>query len=415
MKKTLTLLLCLVLSITASAQNYWSKVPSGTSKKLLSISFPSSTVGYISGEDSLLLKTTNGGKTWTPVSFTGLTFPISGKDIVNIRFVSPNVGYAVVSDAINHVYQGSVFKTVNGGTTWSPVQQGNLAPHGTYFFNEGNGYHIGSAFFAGHAIEKVKGDSIADYHTFNLDPSRFLYGIDFLDTTTGIVGGTHGLVYRTFNGGKTWDTVQTNSDSTINAIRYVNRSRIVAVNNDKYGTVIYSLDSGRTWQRDNNSVTFAYPQMKSVVRSKRDSLISVGYGSSFTPGIIYWYKSGSPAYETTTQYLNEVAMRDDSVAYAVGDSGLIITNEMSLLSVNTPFCGVAGISLFPNPSGGLFYIRSDQELQVSVFNAAGSLVYKRHAAAQNQTIDLRNQPRGAYVVEMLTKAGEKVGRSIVLE
>src|SRR5687768_13877794 len=106
--KTIKLILFAGLfSLGVNAQTTWYEIPTGTTKKLNTIHFPSSTVGYIGGNDSLLLKTIDGGETWNPVAFTGVTFYPGGEHIINLKFVSETIGYMAVGP-----YSGT-YKTTN--------------------------------------------------------------------------------------------------------------------------------------------------------------------------------------------------------------------------------------------------------------------------------------------------------------
>lgn len=399
MKKLVSLFIGLSLTVVAFGQNYWSSVAAGVSGDLLSISFGSDMVGYISGKDSLLLKTTDGGRTWNRQPASGLSFSLAAKDIVHLRFLSPTVGYAVISNFRNPIYMGATYKTTDGGATWSPVNKGNIAPYRTYFFSEDNGYQIGSAFFAGYAIERLSAGVAGNLRYFSYNPFQFLFAIDFQDTTTGITGGSGGYVYRTNNGGATWDTVKTNTDSAINAIRFVSRHTIVAATDDNNGTLIRSDDSGKTWQRDLNSLSFFYPKMSSLVRSKRDSLIAVGKPAISNTGVIYWYRNGTISLHGTTQPLHEVTMRNDSVAFAVGDSGLIVTNARYLLSAGSITAASKKMKLYPNPATGIFFVQLEAAAGVAVFDATGRMVYRRSIPSKLHEIDLSGAAKGIYVIK----------------
>jgi photosystem II stability/assembly factor-like uncharacterized protein len=84
--------------------------------------------------------------------------------------------------------------------------------------------------------------------------------MDFHDTLTGITGDQKGNVYRTFDGGLNWEVIKTNTDSTLNSIRYIDRRMIVAVTNNHFATIIVSNDSGKTWHNDATSLTPFLPR-----------------------------------------------------------------------------------------------------------------------------------------------------------
>ena len=68
-----TLILTLFL-FTSGLRAQFYEVPTPTYKNLRCVDFPSANVGYIGGEDSVLLKTVDGGLTWSEVNHTGLSF-----------------------------------------------------------------------------------------------------------------------------------------------------------------------------------------------------------------------------------------------------------------------------------------------------------------------------------------------------
>ena len=62
-----------------------------------------------------------------------------GEHIINLQFISENVGYATVGP-----YTGT-FKTVNGGLTWTPMPDFvTCYNQGLFFFDELNGVVGGS-------------------------------------------------------------------------------------------------------------------------------------------------------------------------------------------------------------------------------------------------------------------------------
>jgi photosystem II stability/assembly factor-like uncharacterized protein len=410
---TLLIILCLT-ALNGNSQDYWNPVNSGTQKKLLSVSFGSNNVGYISGEDSLLLKTINGGISWNPVAQTGMDFSLASKDIVNINFVDANTGYAIVSNFANPLYLGALYKTIDGGQTWTIQVPGNIAAYRSFFFDGSNGFLIGSAFFAGQVVTKLSAGSWGNYNSFSYSPDSFLYAVDFLDTVTGIVGGAGGYVYRTLNGGASWDTVKTVIDSTINAIIFLDDSTILAATDNSGCAMIISFDTGRTWQLDMNSATFAYPLMKSVVRSKKDLYLAAGHSTN-TPqiGVIYRASNGSVLISSFSQALNEIAMRDDSIAFAVGDSGLIVSNYKFLLGIE----GIATempINIYPNPSYGVFTIEAKEAVTIAVFDITGRMIVNRIIPALSQRLDLSQYAKGVYEIRVTNGLSTTV-RKILLQ
>lgn len=412
MKKTLLLCTLMAASFFVSAQNYWREITSGTQKNLLSVSFGNAQTGYIGGEDSLLLKSTNGGQSWQPVATSGFIFNATHKDIIHVNFLNDSTGYAITGNHAHPVYTGELYKTTDGGNHWSPIASGNIAGSTTFFFDELNGFEAGSAFFAGYTITRCTGGVWDQYHYFNYDPYDFLYAIDFYNTQYGITGGSRGYIYRTFDAGVSWDTVKTNTDSAIRGIQFISDKVLLAATEDDGKGMILSTDSGKSWQLEPTTLTFSYPQLTSLTRSPRDSFIAVGRLTQSHGGILlYWYGSFA-ANQTVAQPLNSVAMADQNIGFAVGDSGMIVSNREVVLGVAS-FQTEKELKVFPNPGKGELHTVAHQPHCLFVYDLAGKLLWcdKNFSTTHHVRLSL---PDGCYVLEATDAQGHRQHQKIII-
>lgn len=363
MKKTLLSLTWVAAVGFSHAQNHWNTVVSGTTKDLLSISFGNEQTGYISGRDGMLLKTIDSGATWQPVSYSGLALNAGRPDIVDIHFLSAETGYAVAGNYLNPVYEGKLYKSTDGGHTWVRLQ--NPFPvRICYFFSEDNGYLLGSAWFAGNTVTRMEDSISMSSQYFSYNPNSFLYGVDFRNELTGIVGGDEGYFHRTFDGGHTWDTVYSGRDSTVYSIRFINDTTIIAATGHGNRSVIISSDRGATWTDEVNSFTFAYPVMESITTCKQDSVIAVGHTTNnglSESGYVYWLQDGAWQQQIFVPALHDVTTQSDSAAFAVGDKGLIITNRTPVpAAIPARDKEQNAVSIFPNPARGKINLRYER-------------------------------------------------------
>jgi len=168
----------------------WTNVFSNISMPLKDIHFPNDSVGYCVGDYSKMVKTIDGGATWTDITNTSNVFG----NLKAVWFLNSDTGYVGKTTTT-----AAMFKTYNGGLTWSQVF----------------GY-IGIA----------------------------CYSIKFLNDTLGYAGAYNSRIYRTINGGLTWaqqTTFQTNEEIT--AIDFADLTRGVAVTE----SYIYRTTNGTTW------------------------------------------------------------------------------------------------------------------------------------------------------------------------
>ncbi|RYZ22140.1 MAG: hypothetical protein EOO16_10370 [Chitinophagaceae bacterium] len=93
---------------------------------ILEFFFPTDLVGFAGGEGGELKKTVDGGATWT-----NLTSPTTG-NINSIFFLNDNLGYIATPS--------SVFKTTNGGTSWTTLGGFNI--YAIHFYTTDSGYAV---------------------------------------------------------------------------------------------------------------------------------------------------------------------------------------------------------------------------------------------------------------------------------
>lgn len=404
----------ILLCVQSVAQSSWQSVNSGTTKNLMSISFGTSAVGYVGGADSTLLKTSDGGLTWTTVNYSGLNFSQFEKDIIHVNFINADTGFAIVSNFRNPLYLGRLYRTFDGGTSWSELVTGTIAPFSTFFFDIDNGYEVGSAFFAGHVIIKQTNGNWGPGFYFDFSPQDFLYTIDCYDNNMCIAAGTGGFVYRSLDGGNSWDTVKTVTDSAIHALKFLNDHTVLAACDNPMGGLIISYDTGRTWQYDMNTLTFLYPQLKGLVASKKDSFIAVGKANADTSGVILSWHNGFTSAEFAPQVLYGVAMANDSVGYVVGNNGLIMTNR-NALSIVSPEQRQPGFNVYPNPSNGWVNTEMLAEHKVYIYDVSGKLVCENENFSKTHSINTSALAKGVYLLKADMRSGKSFWRKLQIE
>ncbi|MGC4056971.1 MAG: YCF48-related protein [Chitinophagaceae bacterium] len=415
MKKLLSILWTLITPLTVLADDYWLKVPVPTTKRLLTVSFGSPETGYIGGTDSTLLKTSDGGKTWSAVHPSGMSFSASSPDIIDLEFVSSTTGFAIVSNRTDPVFRGAVYKTTDGGLTWN-AESAIIAGFRMFLFDAGNGLAVGSGFFSGDNVTRLSAGTWQSPQYLSNISGSFLRTVDFLDRNTGIAGGDSGRVYRTFNGGITWDTVKTNIDTAINGLKFISADTILGVTANNGAAVIISTDKGKTWSFDMASATFYYPDMKAVTRSRKDSLIMVGHSVTTGSGIIYYYdKTSFMNIFTADQDLNDVHMANDSVAFITGDSGLLLSNIHITTSVQENLMSAATVHTVPNPAQSTFTVRSEMPASVTVWDMQGRFLLTDDRRIQEHKIDMRGYTSGIYFVEVKAADGSAFRGKLTLE
>ncbi len=157
--------------------------------------------GGVAGTYSQILKTTNGGTTWTDIS-PAQTFAAgaTGRAIYGIFFTSPTVGYATDFD-------GRILKTVNSGGIWTATQatlvSNNL--HGIYFTSALRGFAVGGDPSTATGVILKTEDAGLNWTSTQLPVGSFLTDVKFNSSGGAYaVGGnpvtnTQGVIYKPLN------------------------------------------------------------------------------------------------------------------------------------------------------------------------------------------------------------------------
>jgi photosystem II stability/assembly factor-like uncharacterized protein len=179
----------------------WSTQNSGTDKPLYSVFFKDDSSGTVVG-GGIILNTTNGGLTWeiqfTPsskFSSSGSLFASSPQTdyLLNVVFVNSLNGYAVGGS-------GKLLRTTDGGKTWTSQTTGTTNDLWAIAFADAqNGFAVGTF---GTILRTTDGGT--SWNIINSGTDNHLYAVRFSDASTGIVVGAKGTVLRTTNGGLTW-------------------------------------------------------------------------------------------------------------------------------------------------------------------------------------------------------------------
>lgn len=189
MKKLTILFLFACIHSSLTAQWSWLH-PNPQGNTINRISFINATTGWAAGEKGALIKTVNGGSTWT-VQYAGTI-----KDIRALAFTDLNHGWAGAGSEL--------YYTASSGQTWDIV--------------------------------------------FRF-PGRTITAIVMQDNDTGLVAATDfisgTILYRTTNSGFNWTPLPLVISTDINDISYLPNGSVVAAGT--IGTLLHSNNGGNSW------------------------------------------------------------------------------------------------------------------------------------------------------------------------
>ncbi len=359
----------LFLLIPAAQAAAWDLQWNGT-PGLAGVTFYDTLRGWAVGTDSTIMRTADGGATWTNAS-------VGTYDFSSVEFVSPLRGWAAGF---------RIYATTNGGLSWT--QQANPAAHtleDILFLSATEGWAVGQAGAILHTVNggapwsEVSGYGITNWYAIDfVSPSlgwiagygallkttnggatwataatdMHLYGMDFVDAQNGWVVGKDQKIWRTVDGGTTW------TQQHLGAIGYdlldvlmVNLAEGWAVGRNGY--ILHTEDGGATWAEDSNPA--APRHMYGLAAPDGDHVWAVGQGFSGQQGAVVRYvRPGAVAGQLWMDGRQDHAgIRVD----AVPDAG---THMDALTSTQGVFQVDAPISAFTLQSTQTFYLAAQR-------------------------------------------------------
>lgn len=258
---------------------------------LLGLTFTDSLHGYACGYNGNVIKSTDGGQTWSLIPT-----PITGRNYTKIIFTTALKGFAVGASANDSME--TIITTNDGGATWSTViDQSGPGLNAITFINTDTGFAVGDR---GVILTTVNGGSTWNSVTAPL-VSNFK-GITFTSAASGlIVGGdsTTRIILNSSNGGATWNVLKNESGYLLTDITFApSKGYIVGYNS----TLLTSTDGGQTWTPDtvsvlgNNSLT--------SVRFLNDSFGMIGAKGGY---VFYYTHAAMPVVYTYGSHIIDSA------------------------------------------------------------------------------------------------------------
>jgi len=300
-------LLFLVILICTSANSQWvqQNTPDNTSWYYDLEAITQNTVYCAGGK---VIKTVNGGTTWSPLTIAGYTSTVWG-----ISFYNSTTGWGCG-------FTGKIFKTVNGGGQWTTVTVGTEAFRDIVFANQSTGLVCGDI---GRLYKSTNGGD--NWTAKNPGTTLMLRCITNYNASHFWIGGgsgSDGIIVKSTNSGDSWETMQT-FERPIKKIQFVNSTTGFAASDSR---VYKSTNGGANWV-DINLPTSGYFLTFHMANA------NVGYASNWDntyktlDGGATWFEQNT-VLPTTAMHDIEFAPGSTSIGWMCGSDGaMVYTNN----------------------------------------------------------------------------------------
>ena len=288
-----------------------------TSQTLNSSFFIDSNTGWAVGKNGTVIKTINGGNNWSSVNI-GATETLN-----DVYFPTASVGYIVGRNVF--------YYTGDGGTTWT--ERNNITDDFvvTRFINENVGWIAGGTETGGGLLLKTinRGASwTSEVVTYTL------LDMEIVDATVCVAVGGNGLILRTTDSGKSWSTVTSGTTDALTSVEFVDPGLgFITTDGSASGTpkILKTIDGGATWS---NYVTMGTAITDLEFISPTEGWSLSGNDSHYTTdGGGTWNPEGA----NSNYPLNDISILKPTLAYRVGDYGIIDRGERVLVNEQPPY------------------------------------------------------------------------------
>lgn len=386
---------------TTNGGTNWTQY-SPTYNTIKKMQFPTNTIGYtLVGND--YFKTTDSGNTW---SYIGT--PLHYEYTNGFEFVNSTVGYSIGGGTTSAA--GSVYKTVNGGVSWTKANNGmNVIADGLYaidFVDENIGF-VSGGYNQPKTLKTIDGGNSWQL----LNTLRFGQ-IQFLNTSVGYarnIGSSFSRIYKTINGGVTWtSTIEINDDIT--SFHFVNENVGYFVGDS---AIMYkTINGGITWQ----PLTIPY-EYYTFVKFYTEN---VGYISD-EEGFLYKTTNGGATWEliSSLYQITDIAFQNLTM-YISGTNGIILSSNLETLTTNEIEKKDYDVKVYPNPAFDIINVVSNENKTIQsivLIDLSGREILNiENSIGQNKIeINLKGKNKGLYFLKINLNSKEVITKKIIIE
>jgi photosystem II stability/assembly factor-like uncharacterized protein len=316
--------------VPASPGLTWKLHPTNSTARLRGLSAVSPLTAWASGSAGTILRTTDGGRTWSNT-------PPPNTSALDFRDIQAFDAWHAVALAIGPGDSSRVYRTDDGGRTWQQTQT-NADPNAFYdcmaFFDQRHGLIVGDPVNGkfevlatddgGRSWQVLPSAGMPDAQPGEAGfaaSGQCVATSGSRDAWIGSGGGAQSRIYHSSDRGRTWHETATplpsSQSSGVFAVAFRDRNHGVAVGGDyatpTTGAAATSGDAGRTWQA---ATVSGYRSGAAWIRG--NAVIAVGpTGSDLSlDGGRHWRQVDTGSFDTVDC---------PNVCWAAGEKGRVAT------------------------------------------------------------------------------------------
>lgn len=377
-------------------------------------------------------KTTNGGTTWTAYTVSG---PGTNALLSDIHGIDANTAFIVTAPHTAGANANRMWKTTNGGTTWTQQTIGytaNSFANHVYFWDANSGWTSGDPLNGKFEMFKTTNGGTTWTAVAGapvpVDAQEYTYvGMKEVVGNSIWVGTSFGRLLHSTDKGETWNGYYTpvldfggaiTSGSTGKlTMRNATSGLLIAVDGLEAGgnvsAGLYSTeDSGATWELVEPTGVWYYGDI-TYVPGTPNTYVSTGIaaavndpllGSSYSKdGGLTWTSIDSGLQRGEVKFLNATTGWAGQFSDGPGGRSGILKFDGNLNLGVADTAAKASLRVFPNPTSDVLSISSDKKIEsVTIFDLSGKKVQSLKGTNQ---INVSSLAKGNYMLQVSYSGG----------
>jgi photosystem II stability/assembly factor-like uncharacterized protein len=291
----------------------WTASDARCSSQIAAVFYPSSSVGYLLLDNGNVLRTQDGGKTWsrrTAVPNTRAVNPSSPARPGDLFFTDENTGIAAIG-------AGLIYRTDDGGSTWTLVSNPPHEIRGLWFTDPSHGYAVGD-----HDLVIVTNDGGRSWQPLAHPPSKDdLLTIRCADRNTCLITTRGGReLIRTTNGGASFASISP-ANRKLFGVAYASHDRAVALGES--GTTVISDNSGATFHRVGGDLAGSFTDLRAASPSVAYAFGPAGSLARTSDGGATWEEMDA----ATSDRVVDVSFPQTAIGFALDSVGQLLRTD----------------------------------------------------------------------------------------
>lgn len=343
-----------------------------------------------------IFTSTDQGITWSP-SNSGIT-----GYYVNELFSSGNELYCVVSGILGN----KIFRSINNGASWTDLQLALIWNVSTIFQHSGALY-VGTGNMG--VYKSVDGGLTWSNVSIGITPNVRINR--FISIGNYLFAATNDGVFVTTNNGANWTSTSNGLNTTYIQSLTVNGNSLFAGSSS--GGVFKTTNFGTSWTNVNNGLLSTFNLTvetvgSSIIAGYYDGLIYISNDDGLT-----WNNKDLP----TTNFGSKCFAVDGNTIYVGTEFGGVFKDSTFASGISSPETSVKQIAAFPNPASDLLELSISQKLnsssQYEISNIVGQVlktiqIDKTSCSNTKVRIDISDLPSGYYIISDKNEKGVSV-------